>query len=285
VTPLDLARRRSGGFTLLEVMVALGLLAAALMALADLVGNALRNHTYARDLSAATLLARGKMAELEQKYEDLGFTDFDQDEDGDFADAQRPDVHWHLELVRPSTDFSADQLVSMLAGAGVDPQDLVTKIMGGGAGGPGTSSGADGGTPGAGPSQPTTSAGANPAVGALTKMIQTQLTAFGETLKQSFREMRLTVSWRDGKTPRAFTVTTHLVVLNPRAPGGARGDNPEVPPNLVGMSAAGAGALPGMPGAGVTGVPGMPGVPGAPGGGLLGTSPLPIVNPRLGVGQ
>jgi hypothetical protein len=45
--------------------------------------------------------------------------------------------------------------------------------------------------------------------------------------------MRLTVSWRDGAVPRGFTVTTHLLVLNPRAPNGARGDNPEVPPNLM----------------------------------------------------
>jgi hypothetical protein len=37
--------------------------------------------------------------------------------------------------------------------------------------------------------------------------------------------------------PRGVTVTTHQLVLNPRAPNGARGDNPEVPPNL----AAGAG--------------------------------------------
>ena len=60
-------RRRVRGFTLLEVMVALALLAAAFMALADLGGNALRNYGYARDLTAATLLARGKMVELEAK--------------------------------------------------------------------------------------------------------------------------------------------------------------------------------------------------------------------------
>ncbi len=222
-------RRRASGFTLLEVMVALALLAAALMAIADLSGNALRNHAYARDLSAATLLARGKMAELEQTDEDEGFRDFDQIDDGDFSDAGRPDVRWHLELLRPSSDLSADQLVSMMTGSGVDPQDLITKLMGGGA------ATAAAGSSSSGPSQPTTTA-SGPALGALTGLIQTQVTAFGETLKQSFREMRLTVSWRDGNAPRSFTVTTHLVVLNPKAPGGARGDNPEVPPNLATVS-------------------------------------------------
>jgi general secretion pathway protein I len=239
-------RIRARGFTLLEVMVALGLLAAALMAIADLSGNALRNHAYARDLSAATLLARGKLAELEQKYEDEGFKDFDQNEDGDFADGARPDIRWHLDLIKPSADFSADQIVSVLAGAGMDPQDLVGKLMGGGAASAAASA------TGSGPSQPTTSGG--PAMGALTKLIQTQVTVFGETLKKSFRELRLTVSWRDGKAAHGFTVTTHLVVLNPRAPAGARGDNPEVPPNLVNVPGPAATATP--PGATQDGTPG-----------------------------
>ncbi len=254
-------RRRASGFTLLEVMVALALLAAALMAIADLSGNALRNHAYARDLSAATLLARGKMAELEQTYEDEGFRDFDQIDDGDFSDAGRADVRWHLELLRPSSDLSADQLVSMMTGSGIDPQDLITKLMGGGA------ATTAAGSSSTGPSQPTTTA-SGPALGALTGLIQTQVTAFGETLKQSFREMRLTVSWRDGNAPRSFTVTTHLVVLNPKAPGGARGDNPEVPPNLATVSGlAGAAGSPAAAAAAAAGqIPGglVPSIPQIP---------------------
>jgi general secretion pathway protein I len=227
-------RRRSTlgftlGFTLLEVMVSLALLAAALMAVADLAGSALRNHAYARDLSAATLLARGKMAELEQKYQDEGFKDFDQDEHGDFAEEGRADITWQLALVKPDADLSADQLMALLTGmSGGDSNDLIAKLMGG-AGLTGAAAG--GGAPG-----PTST---SPLAGLMGGFLQTQLTAFGETLKRSLREMRLTVSWRDGQTPRGFTVTTHLLVLNPRAPGGARGDNPEVPANLVTLPAAG----------------------------------------------
>ena len=232
-------RRRSTlgftlGFTLLEVMVSLALLAAALMAVADLAGSALRNHAYARDLSAATLLARGKMAELEQKYQDEGFKDFDQDEHGDFAEEGRADITWQLALVKPDADLSADQLMALLTGmSGGDSNDLIAKLMGG-AGLAGAAAG--GGAPAGGPTS------TSPLAGLMGGFLQTQLTAFGETLKRSLREMRLTVSWRDGQTPRGFTVTTHLLVLNPRAPGGARGDNPEVPANLATLPAA---ALPG----------------------------------------
>lgn len=237
-------RRRARGFTLLEVMVSLALLAAALMAMADLAGGALRNHAYARDLSAATLLARGKMAELEQKYEDQGFKDFDEQEEGDFADEGRADLHWRLQLVKPNADLSGEQLVAMLAGApSGDPMELITKLMGsavgaalGGAAGATTSGGAPSG---AAPANPTTSgASANPLAGAMTGLLQQQMTALGETLKKSFREARFTVAWRDGKVPHDFTVTTHLLVLNPKAPNNARGDNPEVPPNLAAANAA-----------------------------------------------
>jgi general secretion pathway protein I len=232
------SRPRSGaGFTLLEVLVALALLAMALAAASDLVGNALRNHAYARDLSAATLLARGKLAELEQKYDDEGFQDGDQQEHGDFSDGGRPDVHWEAKLTRPDPHLSADQLMSVLAGGGGDPMELMTKIMGGGAAGA---------VPGAGATQGAASGGAtatNPAAGMMGTMLQTQLTAFGETVKKSLREMQLTVSWRDGRQERGFTVTTHLLVLNPKAPGGSRGNDPEVPPTLQG-AAAGAAALP-----------------------------------------
>lgn len=218
--------RRQAGFTLLEVVVALGLLAAALAATADLAGAALRNHEEARDLAAAVLLARGRMAELEERYQDSGFTDHDEEEAGNFADDGRPDVHWRLEVLRPSPNLSADQLLGMLAGAGGagDPKELVARLLG--------TQGA------AGTSGPVPDASA--AMAMATDLLQAQLTAFGETLKQSVREVRLTVSWAAGKTTRSFTVTTHLVVLNPRAPGGARGDWPDLPPSLAASSAAAA---------------------------------------------
>jgi general secretion pathway protein I len=213
----DPRRGAAPAFTLLEVMVALTILAISLMALADLTGSALRNHAYARDLTVATLLARGKMAALEETYEDKGFTDFDESVEGDFADQGRPDFKWRVELKKPDSALSPDELLSGLLGAsGSDAQDLMGKLLG--------TSGAKAGQAG-GPQ--TASAG-----GLVGGMLQAQLTAFGEALKKSLREMRLTVGWMDGRQLRQFTVTTHLVVLNPKAPGGARGPDPDAPPNL-----------------------------------------------------
>jgi general secretion pathway protein I len=225
------------GFTLLEVMVALAVLAGALMALADLSGSALRNFGYARDLSVATLLARGKMAEIEEKYEDTGFTDFDEAENGTFAEQGQPGIRWNLELKRPDGSMSAQQLLGAFLGSGGDDvgtQELLGKLLGGAS--------ADGGKSGPGSSAPG---------GLLGGVLQTQLTAFSEELKKGVRLALLRISWKDGKTEHAFDISTYMVVLNPKAPGGARGPNPDIPPNLA--SPVQVGRLPGVPGPGVPG--------------------------------
>jgi general secretion pathway protein I len=212
-------RGARSGFTLLEVMVALAVLAGALMAVADLSGNALRNFGYARDLSVATLLARGKMAEIEEKYEDSGFTDFDQTENGTFADQGQPGMRWTLELKKPDGDMSPQQLLGAFLGTGgedVGTQEMLGKLLGGGSG-----SGGKGGPSSAGPG------------GVLGGVLQTQLTAFSEELKKGVRRAVLRVSWKDGKTEHGFDVSTFMVVLNPKAPGGARTADPDIPPNLA----------------------------------------------------
>jgi general secretion pathway protein I len=228
-------RVRTGrGFTLLEVMVALAILAASLMAVADLSGNALRNYVYSRDLSVATLLARGKMAELEEKYEDAGFTDFDQTEDGTFADQGEPAMRWKLELRKPSSDLTAEKILGAFLGGGdgdTGTQEMVGKLLGG-------SSAASGGGPKGGPSSGAPG-------GLLGGVLQGQIKAFTEELKKGVRQVSLRVTWKDGKTENGFDVSTYWVVLNPKAPGGARGQNPDIPPNLAGPAQPS--RLPGVP--------------------------------------
>jgi len=215
--------RTSLAFTLLEVMVALAILAASLMAVADLSGNALRNYVYSRDLSVATLLARGKMAELEEKYEDAGFTDFDQTEDGTFADQGQPGMRWKLELRKPTSDLTAEKILAAFLGGGdadTGTQEMIGKLLGG------SSAPSSGGSKG-GPSSGVPG-------GLLGGVLQGQIKAFTEELKKGVRQVSLRVTWKDGKIENGFDVSTYWVVLNPKAPGGARGQNPDIPPNLAG---------------------------------------------------
>jgi general secretion pathway protein I len=211
--------RRGGGFTLLEVMVALVVLAGSLMAVADLSGNALRNYVYARDLSVATLLARGKMAEMEEKYEDVGFTDFDQSEDGNFSDQGQPGMRWKLELRKPTSDLTPEKILGAFLGGGdgdTGTQEMLGNLLGGQGGGS-SKGGPSAGTPG----------------GLLGGVLQGQIKAFTEEIKNGVRRVSLRVSWKDGKIENGFEVSTYWVVLHPKAAGGARGPDPDIPPNLA----------------------------------------------------
>jgi general secretion pathway protein I len=181
------ARRR--GFTLLEVMVALAILAGSLLTISEVVGGALRNHVRAHRLEVATLLARTKMAEVQAQYERKGFRDFDESSDGTFEEDGHPEVRWSLETRKPTVELGPDGVLAALTG-GQTLQDLLPK--------------------------PDQAPALGPFQAAMTGTISAVLTKIGEQLKKSVREVRLTVSWEDGRAVESFTVATHLVVLQPQ---------------------------------------------------------------------
>jgi general secretion pathway protein I len=185
------------GFTLLEVMIALAILAGALLTISEITGGALRNHVRARQLEVATLLARGKMVELEAEYERKGFRDFDEKDDGDFADQGHGEIRWAVEVVKPEVDLSPDRILELLTGKQGGLQELI-----------------QGAAPkDGGPQQ------VMPGAAAIAQGLQAQLVQVGEQVKKGVREVRLTVSWPSGKRADAFTVVTHMVVLSPKEPG------------------------------------------------------------------
>ena len=183
------------GFTLLEVMVALAILAIGLVGVSDLMGGAMGNHARAKGLEIATLLARGKMVEVEDHYQEEGFRDFDEADEGTFDDEGHPEVAWALEVVKPTIELGGEAACDALLGGGD-----VAELLGG------TAPSSE-----AGPAP-----GASPLLAALEGFRKQQCAEFGETLKKSLREARLTVSWRDGGGEESFRVVTHLVVLAPR---------------------------------------------------------------------
>ena len=192
------AARRRGGFTLLEVMIALAILSAGLLTISEIVGSSLRNHVRARQLDVATLLARGTMAALEWDYDRKGFRDFDEKDEGSFEEQGHPEIRWSVEVLKPQADLTPERILQLFAGqeGGLDAllKQLAPKSDGG-------------------PQQ------AMPGAGAIAQALQAQLTVVGEQGKKGVREVRLTVSWPDGKRAQSFPVVTHMVVLSPREPG------------------------------------------------------------------
>lgn len=176
-------------FTLLEVMVALGILAGALLVLSDVVSGALRNHVRSQHLEVATLLARAKMAELEDHYEAKGFAAAGESDDGTFEDEDHPEIRWRVEVAVPPGDLGPDTVLRVLMQSDEGLKDLLP------------------------PPDQAPQLGSYQAQ--LTAALQTVLARLAEQMKQGVRQVQLTVTWPEGGRDESFTVTTDMVVLQP----------------------------------------------------------------------
>ena len=97
------------GATLLEVMVALGILATSYVALLQVHGGAIRLSAYSRQVTIATFLARDKMEEITTKLDKEGFPDMDESEEGDFEEEGFPrpggaEDHEVFPILHPEID-------------------------------------------------------------------------------------------------------------------------------------------------------------------------------------
>lgn len=198
--------RNRRGFTLLETVVALAILAMALMAIFDLNSGAVSNHVYTKHLTVAAFLARSKMTDLEQKLYDDGFNADDDEESGDFSEEGWPNYKWRAKIIAPKTDgVSPEQLVGAIFNlpiGGDGDMGGIASLFGGGAGGDSKSGGG-----------PVPAAGGM--AGMAAGMAQPMFTQMIEQLKSSVREVHLTVTWREGKQVESMDVVTHVVSLGP----------------------------------------------------------------------
>ena len=93
------------GFTLLEVMVAVAILALSFGALLETQVSSLSSVARARSLTVATLLAKSKMIDIEQKLFDEGFKVGDEDEDGNFGDEGYEAIIWKYTVAEVELDL------------------------------------------------------------------------------------------------------------------------------------------------------------------------------------
>lgn len=91
---------RQRGFTLLEVLIALAILASALTILLGTMANSGQQALFSNELTTVSLLARTKMVDIEYELMEEGFSEGEQSYSGDFADEGRPDIKWEA-TVRP----------------------------------------------------------------------------------------------------------------------------------------------------------------------------------------
>jgi prepilin-type N-terminal cleavage/methylation domain-containing protein len=75
---------RKQGFTLVEVMIAIAILAVSLISLNSYQAFSVRRATEAQKLTTATMLARKKMAETELEFRNLALNDIKKEDGGNF---------------------------------------------------------------------------------------------------------------------------------------------------------------------------------------------------------
>jgi general secretion pathway protein I len=115
------------GFTLLEVMVALSILALALVAIAGINANSFEESNYAKHLTVATLLARSKMIDVEEELRKDGFGDDEKSFDGDFSEEGYSSIRWKA-VARP-VEIDVAQLLGPLLGGEVSSDKLPEEMQ------------------------------------------------------------------------------------------------------------------------------------------------------------
>jgi len=180
-------RSEAGGFTLLEVMFALGTLA---LALGFLLSGAAANMTATRRAqmtTAATELARGKMLDIEEMLLHDGFQELEKTIDGDFEEEGWESIRWEAEILKielpnigAMESLSGDgEAEGESDGAAGSP---LSGLLGMGAG--------DGG------------AGAG--------LIQSQFETFSNILEASVRKVILKVAWKAGAEEEYIVVDCYF---------------------------------------------------------------------------
>lgn len=251
-----------GGFTLLEVMVALAILGLALTAILSAQAGLYNANVQARNLTHGTSAARCKMSEIEQELQAKGYPETDQHDEGPCCAGDSParmSCRWLIERVTlpdpPKSDLKD-------AGPGGDAGGGLGALgaLAGAAANPGAL--ADGGISAlssalASPMGPGGQSGSGGIVGMAMGMVYPSLKPL---LEASIRRVTLDVVWNEGPNERKVHVVQFVVHPN-------RGLPPVMDPALAGQTPPG-------------GVPTVGGPGGAPNPAGAAPAPIPPVGPR-----
>lgn len=186
--------QRQRGFTLLEVMIALAILAGGTVVLLQAAADNIRTANRAHKMGVATDLARAKMYDVEEELLQDGFSEMEKTEDGDFSDEGWPEYKWELAIEKIE--------LPGLAAA----QQAAT---GDGTDGSGSESAGIGGLPGMG------GMGAAPQSAMGAGLISSQYEMISSVLEMAIRKITLKVTWQVRGVEESMTVV--MYVTNPAA--------------------------------------------------------------------
>jgi len=201
------------GFTLLEVMIALAILGMSLVIISRSHQNSVRAANRAKLMSVAVMLARYMMVDVEDKLFEEGFSEFEEEDKGDFKDEgfDRYTYTLKVDKVELPADMNKDSVEEMLGGL--------------------TGSSSDESSSSSSSSESST----NPMQALGSKVLSSQFEMIRNVLEQAIRRVQLSVEWKEGSRTKAVTVVGYFT--DPRkvdmaasgqlTTGGATSANPD----------------------------------------------------------
>ena len=179
-------QRALQGFSLLEVMVAMAILSVGLVSLLQVQSRSAQLAIEAREMTVATMLARGKLYDCQTDLLKKGFTIGDYNEAGNFDDEGYPTFFWECHAYKPE----------MPTGDGVGDMGSAASALGMAPSGD------------AAAAQPQ---GADMGMGMIAPVLQQMASVMGD----SIRELVIVVRWGVGADQQEMRVTTHVVDKTP----------------------------------------------------------------------
>jgi len=121
------------GFSLLEVMISVAIMAIALVVLTRTVTGDVRATYHSRMVTAATFLARTKISSLEQNILEIGFSEMEGEDEGDFTEEGFSRFKWYAAVERMKLPTGATQQVEQAAQKktqSTNPMEVLSGFMG-----------------------------------------------------------------------------------------------------------------------------------------------------------
>jgi len=192
------ARRHTRGFSLLEVMIAMAILAGGLTWLVVGVTRNIHAENHAKLMTTANFLAREKMVDLEDDLYTKGFGEFDKEQEGTFEDKGFSRFSWKAIVDKVELP-SAEQMQTVLSNA----QQARQTLQGGGTD-PSLQNQAGLNTPGG------SSSSSNPLT-AGASALSSQFGVIKDVLEQAIRRVTIKIGWIEDRRPMDVELVAYYV--------------------------------------------------------------------------
>ncbi len=206
---------RARGFSLLEVMIAMAILAGALTALVSVTSQAIKAENKAKLMSTASFLARSKLVDIEDELFEKGFSEFAKDLSGGFEDKGFKRFSWRATIDKVELPTS-EEVQNMMTKVNQAKQTL------------------SGQAPTTTPASSSATSGPGGAGGSGAGMLASQFQTIKEVLEQGIRRITLRVEWMEGRKVQSVSVSYY--VTDPRKVDAAI--NLSIPTGVGGAAAA-----------------------------------------------